>query len=589
MIKFSHFKTLITSHNYYVWNEHNDSEDFSLENKILQNKSWLTDVDPLEIDNYPQVIAQTYEYVRKKFYENIIKFKDAYYIKSKTLEDKLKETIEYIQNPKFDFLIGGVVKYRNAIAYIDLYDSKNKIVYFLKPSTSTKAKDILSIFWTTQLMIKNNIKISDIKHATIAIKDYKKNEIDFFISSKINTNKSGRKRDKYHKKYDYEHIQEKKTGNFIDINGKQDELYTIYEIVVKGHPINIGKKTINRKLLLDDQDDLNNNLFYFLNINKYIDQILEAQEAIPPTGITSDDFSIFSDSKYAKSTISKEHPLLSQLSGSIIKAKDFLSPSKIEDTKYLDIFKYIFKDKKIRIFDCDEIKKTIAILNKNVIWYDFEGYSLPFAPLDNFMPYQQIVFQCSIIRTKYGELSKTKNIVLDPKNIDVNDYFEIIKAIYAHKATAYVVYNKSYENTRLDEMIRALSFARNKFTDDAISMVNFIKERTIDLADFFITYRNKLPTVLIPELYGYYSIKKIEKYITSKKLKLKTMIQSYEELEIQNGSMAMMKAISRSINVMGDNEWNQTTNELKIYCENDVKAMIMIKEFLEYLIYKFDY
>ena len=585
LIKLIHFKRLMTSHPYYIWNTPIFTNEFDIEKMIIKSEPWLLDIDPMEIDNYPQVVAQSYEYVKDEFIKYIVKYKKAYYIKSKNLDDKVVETSSNIQNDNYDFLVGGVIKYRDSIAYIDIFDIKNGILYFLKPLTSTKAKDILPIYWTTQLMLKNGIKISDIKCVTLAIQDYKKGEINFFISSKLNTNKSGRSRNKKFSKYDYFHIQDKKTGNYVDLDGNHDEIYTIYEIVADGFPINIGgriksKNEANSKNYKSNSE----NWFHFLSINKYIDLIRESVNIPRPQMLTTKDFSLFGDSPYLKDTSINSFPFLGKLSGKIIKAKDFLSPTKVEDTKYLKIVEYIQKDKKIRIFDYEEVQKLIVNLNRNVIWYDFEGYSLPFAPLDHFMPYQQLVFQCSIIRTAKGKIQKIKNIVLDPKELNVNDYFDIIKSIYSNRVSSYVVYNKSYENTRLDEMIRALSFARHNKIDDAINMVDFIKSKTIDLADFFISHRNKLPIVLIPDLFGYYSIKKIEKYITSKKVNLKTMITPYEELEIQNGSMAMMKAISRATNIMGDNEWKEIITKLEVYCENDVKAMIMIKEFLEHLI-----
>ncbi|MHA0272859.1 hypothetical protein ACXYFN_02350 [Mycoplasma sp. 48589B] len=82
----------------------------------------------------------------------------------------------------------------------------------------------------------------------------------------------------------------------------------------------------------------------------------------------------------------------------------------------------------------------------------------------------------------------------------------------------------------------------------------------------------------------YYSIKKIEKYITHLGLRLKTLITPYADLEIQKGTMAMEKAMQRNAGIIGDNLWNEmTVPALKMYCENDVKAMIMVYELIMYL------
>jgi hypothetical protein len=43
--------------------------------------------------------------------------------------------------------------------------------------------------------------------------------------------------------------------------------------------------------------------------------------------------------------------------------------------------------------------------------------------------------------------------------------------------------------------------------------------------------------------------------------------------------MAMSKAIDRRLGGIGDIEWDETVKDLRKYCENDVKAMIMVYHF----------
>jgi hypothetical protein len=50
-------------------------------------------------------------------------------------------------------------------------------------------------------------------------------------------------------------------------------------------------------------------------------------------------------------------------------------------------------------------------------------------------------------------------------------------------------------------------------------------------------------------------------------------------LVVQNGLMAMSKAVDRYLGGIGNIEWENVSKELKRYCENDVKAMIMVYHF----------
>jgi hypothetical protein len=46
---------------------------------------------------------------------------------------------------------------------------------------------------------------------------------------------------------------------------------------------------------------------------------------------------------------------------------------------------------------------------------------------------------------------------------------------------------------------------------------------------------------------------------------------------IHNGTEAQKESTKRFFNIIDDNEWNKIANNLKIYCENDVRAMIAVE------------
>ena len=208
------------------------------------------------------------------------------------------------------------------------------------------------------------------------------------------------------------------------------------------------------------------------------------------------------------------------------------------------------------------------ITTGKVCWYDFEGFSLPFdTEHDGFTlkMYNQIAFQvCTIVD------DNVEHYVMDPANITKQDIISIVKTVYADKADRYIVYNKAYENTRLKEFAAQVPEVKE--------MVDWIIENTVDLYNLFrVSTSASLPPILLLDRKGNASIKDIEKHIHANDYALEFDIKAYSSLAIQNGSSAMSKAIMRYLDVVPG--WDDT--DLKLYCENDVNAMILIREFIK--------
>ncbi|SJZ43037.1 UU173 family protein [Mycoplasmopsis verecunda] len=294
------------------------------------------------------------------------------------------------------------------------------------------------------------------------------------------------------------------------------------------------------------------------------------------------------------------------------------------------------------------IIKDIHKKNARICWYDYEGFMALYPIIDNVPSYNQVINQVSIILTQNGKELHKENIVIDTMDLKLIDIVKMIKAIYCDKADGYVVYNKNYENTRNNEVLNlvakklastsldseTLEFRKefNKLFPNGLGefrmIIHHINGNTIDLADCFKKYSStNLPCdftsngfdeyiffendetnhrinvlenvsyeefqtftsfnthmIYIDYLMYYFSIKKIEKYITHLGLQLKTLITPYKDLEIQKGTMAMEKAMQRHSGIIGKNLWNNiTVPALKKYCENDVKAMIMVYELIMYI------
>ncbi|QKT05287.1 UU173 family protein [Mycoplasma sp. OR1901] len=287
---------------------------------------------------------------------------------------------------------------------------------------------------------------------------------------------------------------------------------------------------------------------------------------------------------------------------------------------------------------------TISALNKikklhkkdaKICWYDYEGFSELYPPINNIGSYNQLVNQVSIIVTQNGNEIDKKNIVCDTKNIKLIDLVKMIGEIYNDEYDFYVVYNKAYENTRNNEIKTLVekSFGHDlEFTNEFKAIytdvheftkkITKINNNTVDLLDCFghtkldvkeirdyFTFLENDNDVTISEVENlnieknvnilektrihikflnyFYSIKGIEKYINKMNFDSKSKITPYSELVIQKGTMAMEVAILRHVNGISDNVWEQNVvPELKRYCENDVRAMIMVYEFVMFLFRK---
>lgn len=319
-----------------------------------------------------------------------------------------------------------------------------------------------------------------------------------------------------------------------------------------------------------------------------------------------------------------------QYSGKFKKTKDIRSIQLLKDS--INDFNSIPSSFNIETLN---IIKNIHIKDALISWYDYEGFSDIFPPVDGIASYNQVVCQVSVITTKNGIEQSCENIVKDPKNITCQDFVEIIDAIYKDKCHYYVVYNKGYENTRNNEILKLvrnkifneldLEFGKwlmqryNNTLESAYKLfahkIEHINSNTIDLADVFTPKKldddqsqntfyfsqeaneikiinnvtkpqTSLPIAYIQLSYlkSFYSIKKIEKFITENNIKVKNIITPYSTLKIQKGTMAMKEAINRFLEATNDSVWeNNIVPELKKYCENDVRAMIMVYDLIMYL------
>ncbi|MGL5205391.1 MAG: DUF2779 domain-containing protein, partial [Metamycoplasmataceae bacterium] len=575
-ITWKHLEKYLTCQPYFVWNDYEDKKIIEEEEIEDENIYWSLEFNENENDdaNYVEVHKTGFDVINNSFLKWI---KEKYellglnllIIKEKNLEIGILKTKEAMNDPNVDAILYPVFEYNGAISKPTVFDKYDKKISNLNLNTGTKRKDYIRAFFDYEIISKQKYKVRNFSIYTIEIKTFKKNyEMTFEETFYANTStaKSSKKDDSLLS------LKEAAFGNPEKLGG------TIFEKISNRELLNLKSKSKKQQLYLQEID-------YYL---VWINQARNAERKI----VGSFDIKPWGNNKFLRQIIQEDFPNLLPISGSLIKNKKIIELVEDGDiNKYYDDHKATrnIKNQKNSI-NYDALKRFLESIGKQkVVWYDFEGFSLPFPIMEYTLPYQQLIFQVSVIKTEMDEIKNINNIVIDPKVINYIHFFEIIDAIFDENVDVYVVYNETYENSKLKDMGKILDEQAEIQKDFNFSLlvkkynwkISKIIERTKDLLDLFkINSINKnLPPIFLWELYGFSSIKAIEKYITKKGYELEVMIKPYANLEVKNGLMAMSKAIDRRLGGIGDNEWIETQEQLKEYCENDVKAMLMVYHF----------
>ncbi len=228
------------------------------------------------------------------------------------------------------------------------------------------------------------------------------------------------------------------------------------------------------------------------------------------------------------------------------------------------------------------IENCLNLLNslkEKKVYFDFETINTAIRSFDNTPPFAQIITQCSIIKSSDKPIPEWKcdNLVCDPKNITVKFLKGMVDKLYEGPNASYIVYNKSFESSRLKECIRYIN------DPEYTKKIQTIRANLYDLADFFDCRKDY---IVMPELYGWYSIKKVLALIeeVDKGIFNECDCKDYKTLEIKNGGICQTQTIKRFFDLLDDNGWKDLEKELKIYCENDVRAMIAVELFIKKIV-----
>lgn len=711
----------------FINSSDNDEEEINELHKDLSfddDETFEADIK-IQNKNFEKYVNQALEFYISK---NDIKDKNEVgYISSNLCqEDKIKQTIEHINNPKIKFIFNPVLGYiinKNNCDYLISssvfgYDKITKKIVYIKYSKGTSQEFYLKGLYDYSIYKKIGLDVKDISIICIDGLKYKydnivKNTVNFAEVRGVWHGKDKPKLDKNAK--DIQKFNLKINGFIYEKAsefGSKFDLPLIFWVErnlipnVSSFKISGELETgyfVNFEKIISDSIDIINEPFgaiidniienekyinnYQLIINEVVNHFLNLDIDELKNKINSEnyeDLNFYEEMTKLKWLRGEEiNSLCLILMGKIHHQNGFNLYGKRNKFNLYNVKTIDDNFAKLPYFTTTEalnIIKNIHIKDSITVWYDYEGFSSIIPLINGVGPNLQIPNQVSVIKTVNGKRIWNTNIVVDTKNIKLINLVELIENIYDKNSNAYVVFNKTYENTRNKEIVELVvktiqkveryeylcdiedpkrhefyekynlkddiefveEFIKKGYVDDNNNadylkfnkLVDHIINNTVDLADVFkynsltneliqktdyfefITNdkhiqkpnnlkkysfddikekivllkkdmsknidvcNTKLAFVFTNYLKNKYSIKKIENFITSNDLQLKTRIKPYKTLEIQNGTMAMNEAIKRHAGITGEFAWQEISKSLKEYCENDVIAMIMVYELI---------
>ncbi len=206
------------------------------------------------------------------------------------------------------------------------------------------------------------------------------------------------------------------------------------------------------------------------------------------------------------------------------------------------------------VIDKKEIKSFLSELKYPLCYVDFETYTVAVPEHDGHWPYRQIPFQFSLhIESASGKTLKHHQYIAEPGSNPNKEFIETLLSNIGSKGSI-IVYNKTFENTRLNEL-------KNEFPEYYDQIEN-IQSRIIDLMVPFRKGHYK-----DPKMNGSYSIKAV----------LPALIPdlSYDNLNISNGGDASVTYYNLKDETNNEIK-EQTMIDLFEYCKLDTMAMVEI-------------
>ncbi|MDE6473174.1 MAG: DUF2779 domain-containing protein [Ureaplasma sp.] len=578
------------------WEKINNQQDSEYLNEFLKEFIKVKDADknnPLMIEGVI-IEEKAKEFIINKYNKNN-QFKVFDFDKEKLNIDDLaqktknvilSETNAIIFQPTF------IDEKRNIVTKCDFLIKEDDIITIIENKATSSCKWVHYLDLVFQKKVIENIDYLTkfnfyYELCLIAYEKLNKGDVSFITTNTINLSKTVPV-DK--NSMSEQEIQDKKIGIKTDKRSFEDKSIEINEILNNYFDEDKFKhsRTKAKKTAILELD---------VNFNKVIEELWSVKNSLNEASLPGKFYPSYNDKSEFKNTdlwldlrklYASEGYKLFEYSGNVVKQngialKDFENgiPNNFQIERYFLPSKpyenyFVYNSRDFSYLNKEETENRLSELKDKKVYFDFETINSALRVIDNTYAFTQIVTQCSIIKTidSQNYISECNNLMIDPKDIKIEWFKQIIDDLYEGSDCSYIVYNKSFENSRLKEM-------KEYINDEEYSeKINIIIENVYDLADFFTLNKNY---ILIKELGGFYSIKKvlplIEKYAPN--IFVETKCHDYKKLNINNGALCQQKTACRFLNLVDDNEWNQIVHDSKIYCENDVRAMIAVYYFIK--------
>lgn len=636
--KYDFVRYFIRNEDEWFWST-NQLKEY-IEQKSLQLTKKEIDIDNEDEDSQDEYEFDNYEYKKenedlnindpKVFEGNLIDKESKKFIKSQfsmcrkiydfdefnlSNDESFIKTMDYLRNDDNFILFQPSFIYQSkAIAKPDaLIKSNGKyILVETKGTTCVKCSHLIDLTYQHHIINEclKQVK-SAISQCYLCFVDYKiadKNEIGFCLSEFASIVKSGygtpkTKFLKYTNEWILERRKNKMAVNksipYLDIIDNYKNIAPVGYTKQDGTLYKDWEKFISNYKLIADYDEFNN------VIDKLNKHTINFQPQLEPTNkykcwFKDNDYWPEIKQYYINDINNDKHQLFSY-SGFLVGFnkvyQDYYKLNKTTQEMFED-FKiisnasnaYYYRTKENKIIN-ELTKERFKQLKDKKVYFDFESLNLATRVIDDTLPFMQTVNQVSIIIDNgNGVNSQTpcNNILFDPLLMDKSKYKQIVDAILPDKNNlaicenySYIVYNKSFEKSRLEEMKWLIN--ENDYSKKIDIIINNLN--MFDLADFFDPRREEY--ICLSELKGFYSIKRVlplvEKY--AKDIYQNVGCKDYKnELIIHNGSEAQTLATQRFFKLIDDNKWQEISINLKKYCENDVRAMVAVEYYIKKII-----
>ncbi|MGI6710243.1 MAG: DUF2779 domain-containing protein [Bacilli bacterium] len=222
----------------------------------------------------------------------------------------------------------------------------------------------------------------------------------------------------------------------------------------------------------------------------------------------------------------------------------------------------------------EKISKAISLIKHPIYYLDFETFASPLPRFIGEKPYAQSLFQYSlhVEKTPFKcdfDKDHYEYLVKDAKDYRRELIEKLIKDIDLKKGGSVIVYNASFESTRLKEM--ALIFPEyekeiNKIRDSLFDLQNLLKAKSsLYEALGYDEEEAKINPYYHNDLAGSYSIKKVLPIFSN---------LTYSSLDIKNGGEAII-AYAMLARLEKEDREILRSNLIK-YCKQDTWAMVLI-------------